>query len=186
MKRRIREEEEIGELNIVPYLDIVTNLVMFMLLSMAGLIHLGVLDVASPKIADASQAQSQQQQQQSNEPQLNLTVGIADKGFYVMGTNGVLEGPQDQQQQGVDTSRPPTVPKKGNDYDFSGLTDKLAQVKEAFPKELKLIIVAETEIPYAILVKTMDAAREKVTPAPEGKAPERKELFPVIMLSSMR
>mgnify|MGYP006783017883 CR=1 FL=1 len=42
MRRRIRDEEHTGELNIVPYLDVVVNLVMFMLLSMTGLIALGV------------------------------------------------------------------------------------------------------------------------------------------------
>ena len=50
MRRRIREDEEVGELNIVPYLDVVVNLVMFMLLSMTGLITLGVLNVSAPKI----------------------------------------------------------------------------------------------------------------------------------------
>ncbi len=57
MRRRVHVEEEVGELNIVPYLDIVVNLVMFMLLSMTGLIALGVLNVSAPKLgAEASQA----------------------------------------------------------------------------------------------------------------------------------
>ena len=36
-KLRIRGHEEGGELNIVPYLDILMNLIMFMLLSITGL-----------------------------------------------------------------------------------------------------------------------------------------------------
>ena len=36
-KLKPREEEEMGELNIVPYLDILMNLIIFMLLSMTGL-----------------------------------------------------------------------------------------------------------------------------------------------------
>ena len=50
MHRRIHPEDDFGELNIVPYLDVVVNLVMFMLLSMTGLISLGVLNVSAPKI----------------------------------------------------------------------------------------------------------------------------------------
>ena len=92
MKRRIHEEDEVGELNIVPYLDIITNLVMFMLLSMTGLIGLGVLDVSAPKIGGENAVT---QQADPNAPKLLLTVAISRKGFYVAGSGGVLGGPAD-------------------------------------------------------------------------------------------
>jgi hypothetical protein len=47
-KLRPKEEEETGELNIVPYLDIMMNLIMFMLLSMTGLAAFGILNVNAP------------------------------------------------------------------------------------------------------------------------------------------
>ena len=57
MRRHRVEEEHAGELNIVPYLDVVVNLVVFMLLSMTGLIALGVVNVSAPKIGgDAAAA----------------------------------------------------------------------------------------------------------------------------------
>lgn len=180
MRRRVHEEDEIGELNIVPYLDIVMNLVMFMLLSMAGLITLGVLDVATPKISDGAGAAGPSEPQ---EQPLMLTVAISDKGFYIAGAGGVLDGPADAAS--LDTGKPPTVPRRGGDYDYSGLTDKLALIKQQFEKEKKVILVAEPEIPYDIVIQTMDACRDRPVKAANGLT-ERKELFPEVWLSAMR
>lgn len=184
MKRRVHEEEELGELNVVPYLDIVTNLVMFMMLSMAGLITLGIVDVATPKIgspADAQAAANDQPQQ----PQLTLTVGISDKGFYLAGTGGVVGNDAGSPSGGLDASRPPTLPRQGPEYDYSGLTRILSTVKDRFPKESRVILVAEMDIPYDVIIRTMDASRELVGRQPNGD-PQVKTLFPEVMLSMMQ
>jgi len=47
-KLRPSAEEGHGELNIVPYLDILMNLIIFMLLSMTGLAAFGILNVNAP------------------------------------------------------------------------------------------------------------------------------------------
>src|SRR5512143_2847373 len=101
MRRRIHDEEHAGELNIVPYLDIVTNLVMFMLLSMTGLVAFGVVNVSAPRIGGDAAAAGE------NAPRLLLTVAIGKQGFYVAGAGGVLGGPADQ--PAVDRKQPPTV-----------------------------------------------------------------------------
>lgn len=178
--RKKQEEQEIGELNIVPYLDIVTNLVMFMLLSMVGLISLGVIDVSTPQItrkAGASEAQS-------GEQQLGLTVGIAKKGFYIYMT-GRLIGEEAAPGQEEQAQSQPTVPLRGADYDYAGLTEKVLQIKDKFPKEEKVILAAEPDIPYDIIIRTMDACREKITTGADG-IPEKKVLFPFVWLSAMR
>ena len=88
MKRRIREDEETGELNIVPYLDVVVNLVMFMLLSMTGLI--------TPRRAQRLGAQDRRRGRRGGRrrprqgPKLLLTVAIGKQGFYIAGAGGVL------------------------------------------------------------------------------------------------
>src|SRR5262245_807871 len=142
MRRRVRHEEEIGELNIVPYLDIVTNLVMFMLLSMTGLITLGVVNVSAPKIGgDVTQAA----QADPSKPKLLLTVAISKKGFYVAGAGGVLPGAP--QSNSVDASQPPTIPLKGDGkYDFDTLTQKMLDVKRGFPTETNIILSADADI----------------------------------------
>src|SRR2546427_647755 len=119
MKRRVREEDEVGELNIVPYLDIIMNLVMFMLLSMTGLITFGIVNVAAPKIGGDAAAAAQQD---PNKPRLLLTVAISKKGFYVAGAGGVLQGAAPTPGAVVDANAPPTIPKRGEEYDYAALT----------------------------------------------------------------
>jgi biopolymer transport protein ExbD len=157
-KLRPKEEEEVGELNIVPYLDIMMNLIMFMLLSMTGLVSFAVLNVAAPKYAAGAAASSGQEDQ--NKPKLLLTVLISDKGFFVAGSGGVLPGDTGQ-VPASGTEGQPTVPRMASgDYDYAGLTAKMVEIKKAFPEDTKVIMGADAKIPYEILVKTMDACRE--------------------------
>lgn len=175
MRRRIREDEETGELNIVPYLDVVVNLVMFMLLSMTGLITLGVLNVSAPKIGGEAGAAAAGEQG----PKLLLTVAIGKQGFYIAGAGGVLGS----DANASDLSRPPTVPLKGDGkYDYQELSRQLSTIKEKFPSETQVILSADGEVVYDILIQTMDACRELVIKQPDGKA-ERKPLFFDVSLS---
>jgi len=178
MRRRVHDEEHAGELNIVPYLDIVTNLVMFMLLSMTGLISLGVVNVSAPRIGGEPQAAQAQGQEQ---PKLLLTVAISKKGFYVAGAGGVLGGAADQAT--VDATQPPTVPLKADgSYDYGALTEKMKLIKERYPNETNLILSADADVAYDVLIQTMDACRELVVKTADGKT-ERKPLFFDVSLS---
>jgi biopolymer transport protein ExbD len=175
MRRRIREAEETGELNIVPYLDVVVNLVMFMLLSMTGLITLGVLNVSAPKIGGEGGSAAAQE----SGPKLLLTVAVGRQGFYIAGAGGVL-GPD---ANATDLNRPPTIPLRADGkYDFSALSAQLGTIKEKFPNESQVILTADGSVVYEILIQTMDACRELVVKAPDGKV-ERKALFFDVSLS---
>lgn len=176
MRRRIREVEETGELNIIPYLDVVVNLVMFMLLSMTGLITLGVLNVSAPKIGGEAGAAAAAA---DAGPKLLLTVAIGKQGFYIAGAGGVL-GPD---ANASDLSRPPTVPVNGDGrYDYLELSRQLAAIKEKFPNETQIILSADGEVVYDTLIQTMDACREQTVRQPDGKS-ERKALFFDVSLS---
>jgi biopolymer transport protein TolR len=170
-KLRIREHSEIGELNIVPYLDILMNLIMFMLLSITGLSAFGILNVNAPNYGPAAQVTDE-----GDKPKLLLSVLISKKGFYVAATGGVLG-----QQQGPSNpaEAPPSIPKTAvGEYDYTALTQSMVNVKKDFPSESKVIVGAEGDIPYEVLVQTMDAIRE--TP---GK--DRKLLFTDVTLGAM-
>ncbi|HEX9291126.1 MAG TPA: biopolymer transporter ExbD [Anaeromyxobacteraceae bacterium] len=176
MRRRIREDEHTGELNIVPYLDIVTNLVMFMLLSMTGLISLGVVNVSAPKIGGDAAAAAQAA---SDQPKLLLTVAISRKGFYVAGASGVAGADAPT----VDPARPPTVPLRSDGkYDFDALTEQMKRVKERYPKETNVIFSADADVAYETLIQTMDACREAKQRQPDGSV-ERRPLFFDVSLS---
>jgi biopolymer transport protein ExbD len=175
MRRRLHDEEHAGELNIVPYLDIVTNLVMFMLLSMSGLLAFGVVNVSAPKIGGDAAGPG------GDQPRLLLTVAISKRGFYVAGAGGVLGGPGDQQN--LDQTQAPTVPLQASGrHDYAKLNEVMARIKDKFPNETNLILTADEDIPYDILIQTMDACREQKVQKPDGST-ERKPLFFDVSLS---
>ena len=171
-KLRIREHSELGELNIVPYLDILMNLIMFMLLSITGLAAFGILNVNAPNYGGPAA----QMTDEGDKPKLLLSVLISKRGFYVAATGGVLG----QQQQPTNPAEaPPSIPKTAmGDYDYNALTQSMVNIKKEFPNESKVIVGAEGDIPYEVLVQTMDAIRETL-----GK--DRKLLFTDVTLGAM-
>ncbi len=170
-KLKPREEHELGELNIVPYLDVLMNLIMFMLLSITGLAAFGILNVSAPSYGGAAASPDE-----GDKPKLLLSVLVSKKGFYVAGAGGIL-GPQSGSVNPAEV--PPTLPRRPDgSYDYAGLTADLVGVKKEFPAETKVIIGAEADIPYEVLVSTMDAVRE-------SPAPERKVLFPDVTLGAL-
>lgn len=167
-KLRPKEHDESGgELNIIPYLDIMMNLIMFMLLSITGFAVLGIINVTAPSYGGAVQSSGQ-----NDKPPLTLTVAISNKpgkeGFFIAATGAVLPG------VGSDPNAP-TIGKKGGDFDYTALTAKMKEIKNAFPTETKLIISADPDVEYSTLVHTMDATRG-VAGAP---------LFPDVTLAQM-
>jgi len=174
MRRRIYAEEHTGELNIIPYLDVVVNLVMFMLLSMTGLISLGVLNVSAPRIGGEVAAAAAQ----DAGPKLLLTVAIGKQGFFVAGAGGVLGGDAET----ADAARPPTIPLREGKYDYDTLSAELLKIKQQYPNETQVILSADPGVLYDTLVQTMDACREASVKRPDGTA-ERKPLFFDVSLS---
>lgn len=174
-KLRPREEAEGNELNIVPYLDILMNLIIFMLLSMTGLATFGILNVSAPNYGAPSAAVAPET---PDAPKLLLTVLVSKKGFFVAGTGAVLGQQGEGQQPTPNPSGEPTIPKQSGSYDFAALTSKMVEIKQAFPEETKVIVGAESDIPYETLIQTMDALREV-----PGR--ERKILFPDVTLAAL-
>ncbi len=160
MRRRVHAHQKAGELNIVPYLDIMVNLTMFMLVSMTSVIQFGILNVVAPSYGPASSAQVLQEQKKK--PDLLLTVAISTKGFFVAGSGGVLGAAVDPKAPKPDPKNaPPTIPLlEGGKYDYQQLTRKMVDVKASYPEESKVILMADQTVPYDVLVQTMDAIRE--------------------------
>ncbi|MEW5853291.1 MAG: biopolymer transporter ExbD [Myxococcota bacterium] len=150
-RRRENEEMETGELNIVPYLDIVTNLVMFLLQVTSVAVSLGEIQTRLP--ATGGGTEMVQEEKPPEKPPLRLTVVIGERGYTVAGAEAVLPGTGD-------ANAGPTLPKINNEFDYAGLTKLMVQVKKAFPQERQAFIVPEDQVAYGALVSTMDAMRE--------------------------
>jgi biopolymer transport protein ExbD len=169
-KVKPKDEEEIGELNIVPYLDILMNLIIFMLLSMTGLATFGIVSVNAPTYGSGGGGSG------SDEKPLLLTVAVSRKGFFVAATGGVLPGMAEPAAVAPGVGAPTIPLKPDGQYNYDALLEKMKEVKTAFPNESRVIIVAEADTPYEALVATMDATRE---------TKDRKALFPVVTLASL-
>jgi len=159
--RKIRESgeelaEEGGELNLVPYLDIVMNIIMFLLATVTFQAALANINITLPTAAVATQAAA------APKPELNLTVSISERGFTVATSGAVLYRGFHITAEGVvqTTSELPTVPLVSGQPDTEGLSRALAEIKDRFPDEERVILTASPLIPYELVVKTMDAMRE--------------------------
>jgi biopolymer transport protein ExbD len=176
MRRKAHPHEHQGELNIVPYLDIMVNLVMFMLMSMTGFVSFQMINVNVPGNAAASAVDTPPPPGEK----LNLTVLVSSKGFYIAGSGGVLPpGIISGDAASVKTDQAqPTIPVKGgveNEFDFETLRAKLTEVKSANPSVSTYFLAPDRAIKYDVIVKTMDAARGDPT----------KPLFPDVAFAAV-
>jgi biopolymer transport protein ExbD len=147
--RRMRDhneelEEEHGEINLVPYMDIVTNIIIFLLASVVNQVSLGNVNVTVPVLSSGGGASDQEQPEK---PPLNLTVSVGASGFTVAASGGVL----------------PIIPKlPNNQYDYKSLTAKLLEIKSSpeNAQETKANFNADAITSYDIVIATLDAMRQ--------------------------
>lgn len=159
--------EVAGELNIVPFLDIVTNLIIFLLATSQAVLAVAELDAHLPTL---SRSRSARPSTEAQETTLNLSVTVTQGGIIVAGSGGKLAPGCEVMQPG----RVITVPRVGAEQDWAGLTRCMAQVHSRFPDEHQVILTADPDIEYLQIVNAMDAVRTNGT----------DPLFPDIMLSA--
>ncbi|HMU39434.1 MAG TPA: biopolymer transporter ExbD [Pseudomonadota bacterium] len=178
--RKLREHgeeliEETGELNLVPYLDIVMNIIMFLLATVTFQASLSSININLPT-STATMATTTV----SPKPELNLTVSITDKGFSLVTSAAVLYRGFVMSEQGVqqNSNELPTIPLGADGkHDQAELTRLLTQIKTVYPAEERAIITATPQIPYELVISTMDAMRQTAGAEP-------KALFPGVLLGA--
>jgi biopolymer transport protein TolR len=193
--RKIREmgesaAEEGGELNIIPYLDIVVNIIMFMLATTTFAAALGDINVAQPTTSNTVSATPPDETPKND---LNLTISISDKGFTIAASGAVLRQGFSFDKDGnlVQTGdQLPTIPKKGNEFDYELLGKKMLEIKgtPVARNETKLILNANPDITYEVVVQALDACRGKLVVKPDPANPSKQiemfEGFPDVVLSA--
>jgi biopolymer transport protein ExbD len=152
-----------GELNIIPFLDVVVNLIMFLLATSEAVLAIVQIEAQLPQLGGGSGGKPK-------EPGLNLNVTLTDGGIIVTGSGGKLAPGCEE----VSSGRVMTVPKKGADYDWAALTECAVKIKAGYPNEKDVIVGADPTIHYEYIVAAMDALRSK----------DAKELFPKVLLSA--
>jgi biopolymer transport protein ExbD len=195
--RKIREHgeemaEEGGELNLIPYLDIVTNVIMFMLATTTFAAALGDINVSSPTTSNAVAATTEPPEPKN---ELNLTVSVSDKGFTIAAAGAVLYQGFSFDGAGGLVQPPgnvlPTIPKNAKgEFDYELLNKKMLEIKKSpsAAGETKVIVNANPDIVYETVVQVLDACRGKALvkpdPANPGKTFETYEGFGDVLLSA--
>jgi biopolymer transport protein ExbD len=145
MLRRLRREHEEtqdnhDDLNLVPYMDIVTNVIIFLLAVAIVQKPVGVVNVSAPTIGPGGAARD-----------LTLTVTLARDGIVLAAADAVE----------------PTIPVlQDGAYDFRRLTDRLAAIKRQHPGETRATLDADADVPFDRLVRALDSMREDAGGAP--------------------
>lgn len=152
---------EIGqELNLIPYLDMMTMLVMFMLVTITSFLSFTILNASIPQLApDSGKAQMQMKKEH-----LLLMVRVTKKGFLL-----------DPNVQGGKSISRKAIPRQKKELNYELLNEMAANLKSRFPKETRVLIISEPAIIYDDIIRTMDALREN--------DPGAEDLFPDVTLS---
>jgi biopolymer transport protein ExbD len=164
--KELAPDEEGGELNIVPFLDIITNVLMFVLATVS-VTFTATIDANPPKKGSRGGAVP-------DHPSLNLTILIVPDGFSLKTSGGSVAAGCDSVGGGI------SVPRAAGDYDYNGLNQcafKLKNASEAFKDETSVTIAANPNIPYKVVISAIDAVR---------KDSKGEELFPDVQFGLAR
>jgi biopolymer transport protein TolR len=164
--KELAPDEEAGELNVVPFLDIIMNVLMFVLATIS--VTFTATIATSPPRAGGGRAAANQA------PTLSLTVIIVPEGFSVKGRGSNVAPGCEGSGPGI------AIPKVNGDYDYNGLKKCAANLKAAsddFKEERQVTLSANPGIPYSVLIATMDAVR--TSPSKPGEE-SPSELFPEV------
>jgi len=129
--RRERRRKQVGELNLVPMIDILVVLVFFLLVNSTGVSILGI------NLPDANKTAEPDPNRQPlavivREDSMVLTEGGAELGRYGSAASG---------------------------FEYKALTERLLQIKEARPGETRISLLMGPTVSHDTLVQTMDAVR---------------------------
>jgi biopolymer transport protein ExbD len=154
---------ETSEINVVPFLDIVMNVLMFVLATLA-ISFTSTIEATPPRggIRPPSSAP------------LDFAVFVVGEGF------GLKERGGNVAPGCTDTGAGLAVPTRERRYDYAALQACAAKLKASSPSfasERGVIVSASPEIPYDVLIATVDAVRT---------SPDGEELFPDVRFAVVR
>jgi len=153
-----RLHREAAGLEVTAFINLIIVLVPF-LLSVAVFSHLSVLEMSLP-------AQSSGALEKLSAEKLNLEIVIREEKIDVGDRIG-----------GLIQSIPKT---SAGAYDYAQLAAVMRTVKERFPEKMDATVLADPDVPYDVLVQSMDVVR--ATTQVQGTKVVEVALFPDISI----
>lgn len=149
MRFRKRIAQAYGEVDpLIPIMNLVCMLIPLLIFG-AVFVRYKVVNVDAPKNNISILP--------SDENALHLTVFITSQGFRFRVNPVHRQSWMLQSRDGVDTG--PDIPNKEDGYDFLTFEKRLRELKQNFNRENHIVLGAEDNIAYDILIKAMDASR---------------------------
>lgn len=201
--------EETQDLNLAPFMNMVVILIPLLLLSVVFL-KIGVVNITAPKLSVGPP--SDKKPKKDDKKPLNLTVGVGAKGFRVAATGAVLppqgncpeSGPTlcladqsadvekliQQAREAYDQEKKEKAErllKQAEDaYDWVGLYNKLMEIKKEYPKETVMNVSGDPNIPYSLVIRVMDVARNQLKEDSYKKPKEFWAADPVMNVKTIK
>ena len=154
---RALEPDAGGELNVVPFLDVIVNVMIFVLATLAVTFTAAITTEPPGRRTHGPVA-----------VQTSPTILVVDGGFAIKTADGNLSTGCDGTGSGL------AVPQRGNDYDYAGLSACLLKLKRSakfLATAEQAYITASPGIDYQTIIGTTDAVRT---------GPNGEPLFPEI------
>jgi len=145
--------EEVGELNIIPFLDITVNIIVIMLVLTSAIAFFSQIEVQLPVLSSGGVGS----RSNNEEPPFRLSVTLVEQGIIVSGPANKY-APGCEQAGGGNVI---TVPMgNGNSgYDWAALTACAERIKRANPSGDEVRIGANNQVQYEDFVGAVDALR---------------------------
>jgi len=164
--RELAPDEEGGELNVVPFLDIIMNILIFVLATVA-VTFTATIETTPPQSPSGGVRAEPKKT-------LNFSVLITSEGHSIKTSGGNVATGCKGAGPGL------AVPKRQGSYDFVALTACAQALKQAAPEfgeETQVFLSANPAIDYQTLVSTIDAVRA---------TPQGEPLFPDVNFQVVR
>jgi biopolymer transport protein TolR len=134
-----RRKDVNGELLLVPYIDLLTCMIAFLLITAVW------TQIARLEVQQKGQGESET----GDPPQTKIAVLVHRDGFALV----------------VNQEQRPLPQKRPGDFDYQTLQSELKRLKQSYPDKTDVQVLSEDAIEFATLVKTMDAALESGFPS---------------------
>jgi biopolymer transport protein ExbD len=157
------------ELNLTALMDILSNLLFFLLASFGATIVMAINGTVPVQSADKSDVADTKQTVTVNIKMTKDTLELAPMGMS-------------QTEEELGPMRK-TIGRKGDSFDFDALTKHLQAIKSKWPRSDTIILTPEAGVNYDAMIRTMDASRE-VDMVVDGKSKPVK-LFPTVVVSTV-
>ncbi len=141
--------EEAGELNIVPYLDIIMNIIVFLIASLSVVFY-STIATTPPSIGSGKTRVAPSKA-------LNLAALITREGISLKTSGGNIATGCTHIGRGV------TIPQENGRQDYAELTRCARELKrqnERFAEETQVTLTANPDVEYQVVVNVIDALRK--------------------------